>query len=275
MSCGQTQKPAKTDWKEENLKGQVKFIYEKKFYLDSIGVLRDSSMWNNIDSLPELTIEFNNEGFSLKRINLPCFFGGGSTIYEYSEINACLLKILSGQNFGIGSAVTTLEYDSKGRLKRAVKRYADNGDSSVVKFDKYDRRGNILKEIFIGIKNTSDYYVTRKYDRFNQIIEENEFDLDDNKRKSVLINKYDVNGNKVYSEFYKLDSTWGYTSKQSFDEYGNVLKRESVYNDNGKVWLPGVDEFKYEYDNIGNWTQMVRKKSGKDKEITRRKIIYW
>lgn len=278
ISCGKAPLP-KTDWQKEKLKEEVKIVYEKRFYLDGLGVLNDSTYWDSIDARPDLTMEFNEKGYIVRRIDLPCFFGGGTTSYTYNETNSRLQKISYGANMGSGSSVSTLEYNSRGRLKKVISVYPGENpnekDSFVTTFE-YDRRGNNIKEIHNDIFDTTDSYITRKYDKFDQIIEENRFDLKNNVPRNRTIFQYDSEGNKIYSEFISLDaSNWGWKSWSWFDKSGNLLKDSSNYNDHGKPWDPGVYTYKYEFDKTGNWTQMFVSNNGRMKEVVRRKIVYW
>jgi hypothetical protein len=274
ISCGKAPLP-KTDWQKELLKGEVHVVYEKRFYLDSLGMLNDSTYWDSIEVRPDLTIEFNSKGYATERTDLPCFFGGGTTTYIYSETNYRLQRINYGTNMGTGSGESILEYDSKGRLAKVISVYPNEQDSFVTSF-KYDKRNNAIKEVHDNILDTNDFYITRKYDKFNRIIEENRFDLKNDVPKTKTIFQFDSIGNEVYSELISLDkSNWGWKTWKIYDKNGNLVKDSSLYNDYGKLWYPGVDLFKYEFDKNENWIQKIVINDGKPKEVVRRKIKYW
>jgi hypothetical protein len=279
LSCGHRHTVAETDWKKENLKGKVKVVYEKRFFLDSTGVLQDSSRWNKIDSFPNLTLTFNNLGYLVERIEEPCFFGGGTTWYVYDETNTKLQKIVHSANMDSGSAVSLFSYNKRGCLKQKISTYPDpftnKKDSIVVNFV-CDANGNIIKKIDNDVNDTNDVYFIRKYNHLNQVIEETKFDLDDHTPRTKLVNQYDDNGNMIYSAFMHLDGTrWGWVLTASYDDHGNLLKEESIYNHDGTPWKPAISYYRYEYDSLGNWIQKILTENGKDKEVTRRKIIYW
>ena len=196
----------------------------------------------------------------------------------------------------------TYKYDKRGNRIKVIHYYSD-GTKGMKNTYKYNKKGNIIEEHWLNPK-TYDTKITYKLDDKGNRIEANL----NGKLKWKWTYKYDEKGNiiekikynsndslididtyKFDEQNHKIESTKHYPySKRKlifnyitkFDNNGNPFKKIfytshswNVSQSQGR--LRWKKTYEYEFDNKGNWTQMIVFVDGVPKYIYERKIEYY
>ena len=134
----------------------------------------------------------------------------------------------------------------------------------------YDEKGNNIEQNSLNPDGSLLSKSIIKYDDQGKMTEKNDYDGNFN-LKSIYNYKYDAKGNKIletqYSEGKFIDSTnWKY------DETINIMEENHFYS------IPKFNRnynYRYEFDETGNWITQLRFAKGWPTILTERKIKYY
>ena len=231
------------DWKEDGLRGKVKshtrFSYEVEYYFDDIK--KGKRKYSEYDK--DFQIKYDTNG---NRIENNTYDSDGSLRRRYTykyDTNGNKIGEKSFNSDGSLLAKNTNKYDTnENRVETTC--YKPDGRLRSRFASKYDTNGNEIEWIMHIKSGSIDSKVTYKYDTNGNRIER--ISYEDGSLFAKTTYKYDTNGNKIENNRYIFD-----------------------------VNLDEKFTYKYNYDQIGNWTKRTEYKNGIAKTITERKIVYY
>ncbi len=144
--------------------------------------------------------------------------------YEYDPYGNCIREL---QEYDLdteihSSTVTTFEYDENGNMIKET-REQSNGINSYTEYE-YDENGNKIKEAYYYMGSVSSIY-SWQYDENGNMIKE-QYETEKGKYSTELY-EYDPAGNCVKHTYISHKSNFTSIVTFEYDDYGNLLKRES------------------------------------------------
>jgi hypothetical protein len=247
------------DWSTQKLKGKVKSIEEKLFFIEGSDNKKIQYInyyrYNETGKMIEhnaITFQGNSKGILIKK-----------DTFEYDSNGNLIGENHYNPAAGIKFSTTYLN-DDKGNKVEEHKE-----DSVVIKYtNKYDFKGNLIE--VTGIKNGDNkpYTITYKYNSDRKVVE-----IDNGSQAEITSFKYDGKGNITEESSILGGSMVRYKYTYKYDNEGHEVEK-LVYDHEGK---PLSKSKKYIFDKIGNWVKKSTflDEENEESEILERTIIYY
>lgn len=244
---------------EKKLKGSVKYIEEKTFYV-LVGEGDDVEYNLKNHYLTKVNQEGNIE-FNINRKD------GESLIYEYNSKGENVE--VSFNSAGEYTWRTIYSYDDNGNLIESNISSQDRG-VEVKTIYQYDDNGDLIIEDMYDSEGYLEERIKRVYDANKNII--SLITGNENKVNEINTYSYDEKGNPIEWTIIQDDELiTNYT--YIYDLKGNVIEGNSFYKDGT---LREKFTYKYDYDQKGNWTKKITyNELSEQKIIEERKIVYY
>lgn len=304
MGCSSEKR--ENDLTEYNLKGKVKSIRVKAFNADEKFGEIIKSEWKKLSLIQDYRyrdefVSFNENGFKIEEIK---FYSGNILLdrkdYIYGEHG---IKMIARQD-SIGDQYIDerYHYDEKGQLDEKQD-YKINGDVFIKTNYKYNELGQIIEEIRTYSDNSGSAR-KKEYDDSNNLIRESIYDRNTGELKERKTLEY-KNGLLQYKTEYTAEGSIHSTDEIIYSDDGKIKEEITVfyphetpyyeyskqiqhrfYNNKGilikftrKILnvpdLLHIDEYKYEYDNKGNWIRKLFYHNGIIVHVYEREIEYY
>jgi hypothetical protein len=194
------------------------------------------------------------------------------TVYIYNSkglIESTITKDISGSRV----SKSEFEYDKKKNCI-SIKYFGNDDTLRAIKTSKYDHKNNVIEEVNTNLQNEKHSWREAyfyDYKKRNCLLKT--FDADSKEKNSILEFHYDKKGNII--EINKINSKTGITTQYTlfeYDQYGNSISQISLdekKNDRGS----SID--KNEYDNKGNIIKSESFYKGKSSVKSIIDITYW
>jgi hypothetical protein len=253
----------RNDWSTQKLKGKVKSIEEKLFYLEGDGEKKihiDNYRYNETGKMIEhnaINFQGNSNGELITK-----------DTFEYDSNGNLIGKNQYNPPTGSKFSSTYLN-DDKGNN---VEEHNENSNENVVVIkysNKYDSKGNLIE--VTGLKNgdINSRTITYKYNSVGKVVE-----IINNSQAEITSFNYDSKGN-ITEEYCIIGGSivkYKYTYK--YDNEGHEVEK-LVYDHEGKPSFK--NNYKYIFDKVGNWVKkstFLDEEKG-ESEILKRIIIYY
>ncbi|MFH6965830.1 RHS repeat domain-containing protein [Flavobacterium sp. FlaQc-28] len=263
-ACKNTESQYDNDLAKAKLKGKVKSISTR----DTNGFFYSN-------------ITYNQNGYEIetdiKESDFPLH-----TIYKRDEKNNVIEKVEEGSSEGNKfKELSTFKYDVNNNLLETKKYNLEGGVEGVYEF-KYDAKNNVIEEITPSYTWKYEY----KYDKNSNVIEKRNLSVLEPHNPNKLIYKYDNNNNLIFQQQTQKDGKRVSTEIFKYDERNNKIEEANcydlkanqfqmnyfVYDENDNLIqesarnLDGSEyykiNYKYDFDNHGNWIRRTSDKNG-------------
>ncbi len=230
----------KNDWKDENLKGQVKSFTELSYE-----IIEEKKQENHYKKEVK---NFDQDGKTIDELLYNFEGAGNHFIPKYNEKNEKTAMYCYVENSDKLIYRWVYSYNEKG-LKTKDEIYDSSNKLTLERFFKYDEKGNKIER-------------TQKY-AYNPdtTISKRTFEYNDS-GQNTRITTYDPFGKTVKSHY-----------DFAYDKKGNKIE-ENILNPDGKITSKWI--YKYEFDKQGNWIKKTEFAEGLyPKTIIQRKYEYY
>ena len=162
-------------------------------------------------------------------------------------------------------------YDDRGS-KTAYNSYTPTGKLHDTYQYLNDDKGRMIQELWIKSDKTFGLKYTFEYDAKGQVTKTCQYTKDANTLDNCTAYKYDKSGNIVELEVFKSNGDLKRKQVIKYDNKGNEINVRN-FDENGNF----VDErnYKYQYDEKGNWVERIEYVNDFPKVLIEREFIYY
>lgn len=261
------------NWQTENLKGAVKSytqsVYKATEKFGKIEKGEQDNVTRVVDNkdFDNIIAAYNEKGDLIER----SIYYADSTLF-YKE------KFVYNDE---GKQIEGCRYDANGTLEGKTKFL-------------YDEKGNLIEIDFYESDGSLNWKIMCAYDEKGNQIERNFYESDGS-LDGKITRTYDEKGKEIESTHYESDGSLVWKEKYVYDKNGKLIeKSRSDHNGTNKIWeryddkgnpteWSGPDlegnssegKCTYQYDQKGNWTQMVIYINGVPVNIVEREYTYY
>ena len=281
------------DIENANLFGKVKSVKVNTYRaeVESGEIIKGQERY----SLTDTFVVFNEKGYIIEQIS-------------YAENGKIKTKKTFTYNEN-GNLITIYDIDSlENKYKNYSFEYNENGNLITIQDEiilsekeyEYDKKGNnininyrtsgansYLKEIFTYNEKGNVKEKQQHFEKKSHLDTKSNFfyDKEGNMSEYYLYNangdlerrdsyKYDEKGNRTNWIKYNSNESVVFMVKYEHDEYGNMTKYINIDYIDGET-LSYQRDYKYNYDEMGNWVQRVEYEFGLPSYIIEREIEYY
>ena len=256
--------------KDLRLKGDVKTFkitpYKVVDYFGKIVKGDKQDFWTG-----DVVVVFDEKGYKIEtnRYNKVGQLSQ-KVIYKYDEQGKRIVRDVYN-SFGKIQMKYMYVYDDRGS-KTAYNSYTPTGKLHDTYQYLNDDKGRMIQELWTKSDKTFGLKYTFEYDAKGQVTKTCQYTKDANTLDNCTAYKYDKSGNIVELEIFKSNGDLKRKQVIKYDNKGNEINVRN-FDENGNF----IDErnYKYQYDEKGNWVERIEYINDFPKALIEREFIYY